>query len=84
MVLKLGHAQEAPALAMAPDDPVTISVSIAGPGKLRRSVITRDQFQPLKGKERWGLYWHQTYWSPGAASSNTARAVRTKLNDEPT
>ncbi len=82
--LSLAHAQEAHVSPMAPDDPVIKSVSIAGPGKFRRSVITRDQFHSLTGKERWGLYWHQTYWSPGAAFSNTARAVGAKLNDEPT
>lgn len=82
--LSLARAQESPVSRIAPYDPPVKWVSTASPGKITSSVITRDQFQPLTGKQRWGLYWHQSYWGRGAMISNAGRAVGAKLKNEPT
>lgn len=65
-----------PALAAKPE-------SIVRPGMLWGTVITRDEFQPLTGKERWGLYWRQSYWRPGAFFGNAGPALGAHLNNEP-
>lgn len=39
--------------------------STTKPGMFWGTVITRSQFSPLTGEQRWGLYWRQAYWTPG-------------------
>ena len=78
--LGLASAQESP---VPPAAPVAKPVSTVQPGMLWGTVITRDEFQPLTGKERWGLYWRQSYWRPGAFFGNAGPALGAHLNNEP-
>lgn len=59
------------------------SQSAIRPGMFWGTVITRAEFQPLTGSERWGLYWRQTYWRPGVLFGNAGPALGAHLNNEP-
>lgn len=83
LCFSLAHAQDAPVAPIAAADPVAKPEASPRPGALWGTVITRDQFKPLTGNERWGLYWRQSYWRPGAFFSNAGPALGAHLNNEP-
>ncbi len=60
----------------AADEPVK-------PGMLWGTVVRRDEFRPLTGRQRWGLYWRQTYWTPGAFFRAAGPALGAHLDDDP-
>jgi hypothetical protein len=53
------------------------------PGMFWGTVIRRDEFSPLTGKQRWGLYWRQTYWTPGAFFRAAGPALGAHLDNDP-
>ncbi len=63
--------------------PAVKSGEIVQPGMLWGAVIKRDEFQPLTGEQRWGLYWRQTYFMPGALFRTAVPALFEHLDDEP-
>jgi hypothetical protein len=73
-----GHEQDATAKAPDParKDPVQ-------PGKSRGTVIRRQDFRPLTGEERRGLYWGQTFLSPGAFFASAGPALGAHLRNDP-
>jgi len=40
-------------------------------------------YQPLTGKERWSLYWRETFWSPGAFFRTAGPGLGTHLRNDP-
>ncbi|MBL0158429.1 MAG: hypothetical protein IPP47_15190 [Bryobacterales bacterium] len=83
LCLGLASAQESPAAPVAPGTPAAKTDEVLRPGMLWGTVITRSEFQPLTGKERWGLYWRQSYWRPGAFFAVAGPALGAHLNNEP-
>jgi len=53
------------------------------PGMFWGTVIRRDEFSPLTGKQRWGLYWRQTYWTPGVFFRAAGPALGAHLDNDP-
>ncbi len=47
------------------------------------TVVTMDEFRPLTGKERWQLYWRESYFTPGAFFRNVMPALGAQRRDEP-
>jgi len=79
-IAKAQDSLAAPAAAVAP----TVQPGAAvRPGMLWGTIITRDEFQPLTNQQRWGLYWRQTYWTPGAFFGNAGPALGSHLRNEP-
>jgi hypothetical protein len=52
-------------------------------GMLWGTVIKRSDFKPLTGKERWGLYWRQTYFTPGVYFAAGGPALGGQMKNEP-
>jgi hypothetical protein len=52
-------------------------------GILWGTVITKSDFRPLTGRQRWGLYWRQTYFTPGVYFSAAGPALGGQLRNEP-
>ena len=71
-----------PVARPAPVAPAVASAA-AKPGELRGTVITREHFKPLTGKQRWTLYWRQTYWSPGPYVSAFGIAGSDQYSNQP-
>ena len=67
--------------AWAQEPPVT-PVASSGPVS-KITVISRDEFRPLTGRERWGIYWRQTYWRPVAILGNAGPALGAHLSNDP-
>lgn len=80
LCLSLATAQEAP---VGPATAAATPDSLVKPGMLWGTVIARDEFKPLTGKQRWGLYWRQTYWRPSALFSTAVPALVAQLKDNP-
>jgi hypothetical protein len=57
--------------------------SATKPGMLWGTVITRGQFKPLTGKQRWELYWRQTFFSPGTYLAAMGIAASDQRNNDP-
>ena len=76
-------------LALAQQPPISTALpaenpdSLVKPGMLWGTVITKDEFQPLTGKERWSLYWRQSYARPGAFFGNAGPALGAHLENDP-
>jgi len=61
----------------------SVSDSATKPSMLWGTVIARDQFKPLTGEQRWGLYWRQTYWTPGPYFAAFGIAAADQRNNQP-
>jgi hypothetical protein len=78
-------------LSMRASDDVSAELPVAPavednsvkPGILWGTVITRDQFKPLTGAQRWRLYWRQTYWTPGIYFASFGIAASDQRHNEP-
>ncbi len=53
------------------------------PPALWGTVISRDQFKPLTPAQRWGLYWRQSYGTPGPYAAAFGSAVASHLDNDP-
>lgn len=53
------------------------------PGMFWGTVISRGEYVPLEAKERWSLYWRQTYGRPTAYLGSSVSALVSQLNNEP-
>ena len=81
--LLLPFAANADDVVEAPTAGPLVADAGTRPGILWGTVITRDQFKPLSGAQRWGLYWRQTYWSPGIYFASFGIAASDQRHNEP-
>ena len=68
-----------------PGDQATINTEDESvkPGMLWGTTIQRENFRPLTGKQRWELYWRQTYWTPGVFFRAAGPALGSHLDNDP-